>query len=485
EIYSKSAGPGGGGGEISYIPADAVADYGYSFAAKGEAVGLHCTGTPGSLTKLGFYIVAEPATFEWRILDWTGDSPGSVVLAQGTTTPAEPGWHYTEIEPVPVSADFVVAMHFLEDSRPHPGAVITGRMERFWQFSGGEWLLGYNILMFKAFLASSPLERLTENAAVDRYPSLSPDENRIAFVSDRSGTMDIWIMDTDGQNAQRLTDGVGTNTKPTWSPDGEQIAFVSDRNGNEDIFTITVDEQSVTTLVENEANDTDPSWYERGNRVLFSSDRIGGKEIYLTGIGAAQPRRLTLSAGDSTQPDAGFSAVSPNGASILAVDREIGESDTQFQKYLMIDGEDVEITIESGIAPRGGISSLNIDLNRVQSLGNLAFDVTYNPLVVSLVDMLSGTIADSGLFAQNPDIFASDSGLVRFNWVKADGFTGDGTVLQLTFEVRENMEDGEFPVTFRSVNAYDIYLNEIPVFEIEGKIIISESGTGVSDWMIH
>jgi hypothetical protein len=53
---------------------------------------------------------------------------------------------------------------------------------------------------------------------------------KIAFVSDRNGSPDLWMMDgKDGAGAVALTSGPGEDTAPAWSRNGGQIAFISDR----------------------------------------------------------------------------------------------------------------------------------------------------------------------------------------------------------------------------------------------------------------
>src|ERR687898_379785 len=74
-------------------------------------------------------------------------------------------------------------------------------------------------------------------------------DGRIVFAKSLSGddpyATDIYVMNADGTEETRLTDNAAVNREPSWSPDGEKIAFSSDRNDNEgsyDIYVMNVDE---------------------------------------------------------------------------------------------------------------------------------------------------------------------------------------------------------------------------------------------------
>ncbi len=70
---------------------------------------------------------------------------------------------------------------------------------------------------------------LTSGMAFDSQPVFSPDGRDIAFISDRSGAENIWIMAGDGSNPRQLTrlEGNAVLTSPAWSADGKSL-FVSD-----------------------------------------------------------------------------------------------------------------------------------------------------------------------------------------------------------------------------------------------------------------
>jgi imidazolonepropionase-like amidohydrolase/Tol biopolymer transport system component len=78
-------------------------------------------------------------------------------------------------------------------------------------------------------------KRITSGMALNRQPRYSPDGRRIAFVSDRGGSENVWIADPSGAHARQLStlqgyEGPGAVTSPVWSPDGRTIV-VSQRVG--------------------------------------------------------------------------------------------------------------------------------------------------------------------------------------------------------------------------------------------------------------
>src|SRR5262245_20865751 len=71
-----------------------------------------------------------------------------------------------------------------------------------------------------------PVASLIVSTALEASPRYSPDGKRIAFVSNRSGSDEIWVCGSDGENPIRLTSFRGPLAgSPSWSPDGKQIVF--------------------------------------------------------------------------------------------------------------------------------------------------------------------------------------------------------------------------------------------------------------------
>ena len=145
-------------------------------------------------------------------------------------------------------------------------------------------------------------KRLTKNSSIDISPSWSPDGKQIAFVSNREGSPQLWVMNADGSNQRRITYQGKYNQSPHWSPKGDVIAFTSrDENFVFDIFTIDPsDPQQLRRLTQNQGNNEEPFFSPDGRHIVFSSTRTGRSELYIMTNDGFTQRRLTKGGGFST-----------------------------------------------------------------------------------------------------------------------------------------------------------------------------------------
>ncbi|MCP4112557.1 MAG: hypothetical protein GY749_44695 [Desulfobacteraceae bacterium] len=97
----------------------------------------------------------------------------------------------------------------------------------------------------------------------DMHPALSPNENHIAFVSDRSGNYDLWLTDSDGNDLRQLTRDQTADINPVFSPDNSRILFVSNRTGIYELWQIDIQTRKTEKLSpfkEKKIEIRDPSW---------------------------------------------------------------------------------------------------------------------------------------------------------------------------------------------------------------------------------
>lgn len=153
---------------------------------------------------------------------------------------------------------------------------------------------------------------LTHDPAFDSDPTWSPDGKMIAFYSARGGSPEIYVMDADGNNLRNITNNPASDSYPAWSSDSKMIAFASTRDGPWEIYVMDADGNNPRRLTNNPAWDLLPEWSPDGKMIAFSSNRDGNYEIYVMDADGNNIRNLTNNPTDDSQP-----AWSPDGQKII------------------------------------------------------------------------------------------------------------------------------------------------------------------------
>jgi Tol biopolymer transport system component len=106
---------------------------------------------------------------------------------------------------------------------------------------------------------------MTKSATNDYDANWSPDGQKIAFVSDRAGLLDIFKMKARPEGRRnrpvRLTSNVGViDVQPAWSPDGQKITFSRNRDGNYEIYVMAATGASQTNKTNSLQHDVSSDW---------------------------------------------------------------------------------------------------------------------------------------------------------------------------------------------------------------------------------
>ncbi len=151
--------------------------------------------------------------------------------------------------------------------------------------------------------ASGASRALSKEVGLNSAAAWSPDSTRLAMTLSKDGNAEIYLRDPDGTNATRVTNNRDGDTSPTFSPDGRRMAFISDRGGRPQVYGMNVDGSDQKRLSFHGGSAYDPTWSPDGRHIAFVSVKPGeGFEIYLMGEDGANPTRLTNSHGINESP---------------------------------------------------------------------------------------------------------------------------------------------------------------------------------------
>jgi Tol biopolymer transport system component len=135
-------------------------------------------------------------------------------------------------------------------------------------------------------------KRVFSSSRVDAMPDFSPDGRCVAFSSNRSGTLEIWI--ADHQAARRVTSLGGPQALlPRWSPDGKEIVFFANVDRNRRVFTVAAEGGKPRQLTSGPGIDFVASWARDGRSVYFASDRTGAYQCWKVPAAGGEAAQIT------------------------------------------------------------------------------------------------------------------------------------------------------------------------------------------------
>jgi len=147
-------------------------------------------------------------------------------------------------------------------------------------------------------------------------PSWSPTASQLAYVSFESRKPVIYAHDVATGRRRLLANFRGSNSAPAWAPDGRQLVATLSRDGGSQIYAIDVNGGEARRLTQSASIDTEPTYTPDGKRVYFVSDRGGAPQIYRMSPTGGNAERVTFAGNYNISP-----AISPDGRWMAYISR--------------------------------------------------------------------------------------------------------------------------------------------------------------------
>lgn len=155
----------------------------------------------------------------------------------------------------------------------------------------------WRVVLDSAGAATEP-SILIRSTRRDASPRFSPDGTRVAFMSTRSGSAEIWLADADGKNLTQLTRFEGPQTRnPRWSPDGTRLAFESHAEGYAGVYLTAIATGRTERLTDGSFIERLPIWSPDGQWIYFDSNRSGQWNIWKRPAAGGKAIQITQAGG--------------------------------------------------------------------------------------------------------------------------------------------------------------------------------------------
>jgi Tol biopolymer transport system component len=185
---------------------------------------------------------------------------------------------------------------------------------------------------------------LTNSPAREGLPIHVPGQDSLIFASDGdSPTLDVWSIDLDGLNLANLTQASDSNEVPVaWSPDGEHVVFASDRSGTPEILLAEPSGEGLLNLTEQYQAQSFDDWSGEMDQFILTRATDTGTSLLVTDLAGDTNLAVT----DGSYP-AGAGNWSPDGQRIAYMGVEPGGTSIDIFVVDVAGGEPVNLTQSS------------------------------------------------------------------------------------------------------------------------------------------
>ena len=155
----------------------------------------------------------------------------------------------------------------------------------------------------------------SDSTRVDVPGRFSRDGKQVAFLSDRTGWVEVWIANVDGSGLRQATTLHATELLiGSWSPDSRHMVIDAAIAGNSDVYLVSLDGGSPVRLTTEPGFDGLAEWSADGRWIYFTSDRSGRAEVWKVPVEGGEPSRITREGGVQPRQE-------PDGRTLFYLDR--------------------------------------------------------------------------------------------------------------------------------------------------------------------
>src|SRR5215470_8600050 len=251
----------------------------------------------------------------------------------------------------------------------------------------GSALFGILFLAAAAATAQQPAGKpLTPEALVGLRrlsdPEFSPDGARVAFVVSDAPKGDerqrhVWMFETATGSLRQLTYSEKAESAPRWSPDGKWLAFLSDRDGNQQIYLLPMGGGEPVPLTKGKRSVDQFAWSPDGSQIAFVAPEAKSpgeeqkekdkddarvidkddKRARLWLLGVADKTEKALTPANVVVSDLAWF---PDGRSLAVIATEHPESDRNTERIFRVEASDPTSAMKLLFAPRGPFDGLAV-----------------------------------------------------------------------------------------------------------------------------
>ncbi|MBI5048931.1 MAG: Tol-Pal system beta propeller repeat protein TolB, partial [Deltaproteobacteria bacterium] len=137
------------------------------------------------------------------------------------------------------------------------------------------------------------LRQITKNKSINLSPQWSPDGKRVLYTSYKEGQPYLYLLELATGKEIKLSNHQGINIGARWSPSGKDIALTLSKDGNPELYILEFEGMRLKRLTNNWAIDVSPSWSPDAKKLVFISDIGGNPHIYMISSDGTGYVRLT------------------------------------------------------------------------------------------------------------------------------------------------------------------------------------------------